>query len=133
MTTVLYVEDDAHSRTIFNMLMTMRLKIPRLAILEDSTDFEERVSFVDPPAEVIFLDIHVQPLDGYAMLSILRGMPQYRTTPVIALTASVMNEEVERLREAGFSGVVSKPINLSTFPAIFQRILTGEQIWHVVD
>jgi DNA-binding NarL/FixJ family response regulator len=49
---------------------------------------------------------------------------------VVALTASVMYEEVRRLRDAGFDGVIAKPINFDTFPAALDRILSGGQVWN---
>jgi CheY-like chemotaxis protein len=50
---------------------------------------------------------------------------------VVALTASVMNEEVERLKKAGFNGVLAKPIDQQAFPGVITRILNGEHIWNV--
>jgi two-component system cell cycle response regulator DivK len=42
-----------------------------------------------------------------------------------------MNEEVKVLREAGFDGVIAKPIDYDTFPNVLHRILNGEQVWHI--
>jgi CheY-like chemotaxis protein len=50
---------------------------------------------------------------------------------VMALTASVMNEEINKLREAGFDGVLGKPLSFHTFPDTLRRILAGERIWTV--
>jgi CheY-like chemotaxis protein len=78
------------------------------------------------------LDIHVKPLSGFDMLDYLRQHSTYKTTPVIALTASVMNEEVQRLRSAGFNGVISKPVDLDTFPEKVHRVLKGETVWNIL-
>lgn len=131
-TTVLYVEDDAHSRKLMSMLLTGRLHLTNVNIFEDSENFEDKVMALDPQPSIVFLDIHVTPLDGFQMLEILRQKPAFDDIPIIALTASVMNEEVHRLRSAGFNGCLAKPLDLSTFPDIFQRLLGGEAVWRIV-
>ena len=42
-----------------------------------------------------------------------------------------MNEEVKKLKDAGFDGVIAKPLDADVFPKTLQRILSGEQVWHV--
>jgi CheY-like chemotaxis protein len=66
------------------------------------------------------------------MLQQLREVEAYKDLPIVALTASVMNEEVAKLRRAGFSGVLAKPLDPDQFPDLFRRILEGEQIWNIV-
>lgn len=130
---VLYVEDDPQSRWVLEMLLSNRMKLPNVTILESSHNFASHLTAVNPPPDVIFLDINVYPYDGYAMLDMIRRSSKFQKTPVVALTASVMNEEVQRLKNAGFDGVIAKPINLTTFPDTLQRILNGETIWHIID
>lgn len=128
---LLYVEDDPGSRKVIRMLMS-RIKDPiQLIILEDSTDFLERVKAIPFIPDAFFLDIHVLPHDGFQMLEMLRNHPQYTRKIVIALTASVMNEEINRLKEAGFDGVLAKPLNFYTFADTLDRIFAGEKIWNV--
>lgn len=131
MPSVLYVEDDPQSRWVLEMLLSNRMKLQNVTILESSHDFSTQLAAINPPPDVIFLDINVYPYDGYAMLDMIRRMG--KKTPVVALTASVMNEEVQRLKNAGFDGVIAKPINLTTFPDTLNRILNGETIWHIMD
>lgn len=130
--TVLYVEDDAHSRKLMSMLLVGRMHLNNVSIFEDSSDFEAKVMALNPRPTIIFLDIHVTPLDGFQMLELLRQMPAFNDVPIIALTASVMNEEVHKLRGAGFNGCIAKPLDLTTFPDTFQRLLNGEAIWRIV-
>jgi CheY-like chemotaxis protein len=104
----------------------------QLTIFEDSANFMARVEGLDVKPDVFFLDIHVRPHDGFAMLKMLREHPDYRDAKVIALTASVMNEEVEELRLAGFDGGIAKPIDQNVFPDLVALILKGERVWHVL-
>jgi CheY-like chemotaxis protein len=67
------------------------------------------------------------------MLEMLRKSGRYQDTYIFALTASVMNEEVSQLRESGFDGCLSKPIDIDTFPEILSLILKGEELWHITS
>jgi two-component system, cell cycle response regulator DivK len=129
--TVLYVEDDLKSRRVMQLLLVNSMKLPHVTIFEDSTDFLARAEALEPKPDVIFLDIHVKPQNGFEMLTMVRESERLGDTIVVALTASVMNEEVEQLREAGFDGCLSKPIDSDTFPEVLSQIMQGEIIWYI--
>jgi two-component system cell cycle response regulator DivK len=128
---ILYVEDDVGSRLIMQMLIRGRMKIPHLTMFEDSRNFVPRLLAVNPSPTLIFLDIHLKPFDGFEMLKTIRQQPQFNPVPIVAITASVMNEEVERLRAAGFNGCLAKPIDAENFPEDVRRICNGEAVWHI--
>jgi CheY-like chemotaxis protein len=130
---VLYVEDEARSRRVMQMLLVNSMHLEHVNIFEDSTDFLARVDALTPKPDVIFLDIHVAPYNGFEMLEMLRKSGRYQDTYIFALTASVMNEEVSQLRESGFDGCLSKPIDIDTFPEILSLILKGEELWHITS
>jgi CheY-like chemotaxis protein len=127
----LYFEDDALSREVMRVCLTRGMGYHNVRIFEDSSDFEKRLDSVDSKPDVVFLDIHIEPIDGFEMLKLIRQSETYQSTRVIALTASVMNEEVKMLKDAGFDGVIAKPLDYDTFPNVLHRILDGEQVWHV--
>ncbi len=126
----LYIENDELSREVMKALLTRGLGYRDLTMFETSAHFEQNLDGLTQKPDVIFLDIHMEPVDGFEMLRMIRRHRDYYATPVIALTASVMYEEVRRLREAGFDGAIAKPINYDTFPTALDRILNGEQIWN---
>lgn len=131
MLNILYVEDDANSRNVLRMAQRMSPELFDLTLFEDSYDFAARLAELDPQPDLILLDIHVDPYTGFDMLAMIRRQPVYDSTPVVALTASVMNEEIQMLQTAGFNSVLSKPVNLDEFPDQIQHIMNGEQIWYV--
>jgi CheY-like chemotaxis protein len=130
---ILYVEDDARSRKVMHIFLTIRLGLKHVTIFEDSRDFQARILGLTPRPDLIFLDIHVQPLSGFDMLSLLRQTTAFANVPVIALTASVMGEEVQRLQNHGFTGCLAKPVDLDRFPTILHQILNGDAVWHITD
>ena len=129
---ILYVEDDLQSREIMRVLVDEVMQGPKLTIFEDSQNFLERIIALTPRPDVVLLDIHMKPITGFEMLKLLRGHELFKSTPVVALTASVMNEEVHQLKTAGFDGVLAKPLDMDAFPLVLQRILKGETVWHVM-
>jgi CheY-like chemotaxis protein len=130
---VLYVEDDAQSRKVLSMVLVGRMGLPHVTLFEDSMNFLERALALEPRPEIILLDIHVDPLNGFEMLALLRSREEFSQTRIIAMTASVMNEEVQQLTSAGFDGCVAKPINLATFADTFAMICNGDAIWRITN
>lgn len=127
----LYVEDDALSRQVMKIFLTRGLGYENIFIFENSSDFEERLKALPTKPNIVFLDINVHPFDGFEMLTVLRNHPDYESAMVIALTASVMNEEVSRLKQSGFNGAIAKPINQTLFPSLLERLLNGESVWYI--
>jgi CheY-like chemotaxis protein len=128
---VLYVDDDVSSLVVMQILLVEELHLPYVTMFEDSDQFMQRVKALSVPPDVILLDIHVKPLTGFEMLRQLRENG-FSEAVIIALTASVMNEEVMQLKTAGFDGVIAKPVNLDRFPKLWECALNGEQIWSIV-
>jgi CheY-like chemotaxis protein len=131
--TFLYVEDDAMSREGLELVIRRVMGVEHLWVFADSADFMQRLNSLPRKPDVILLDIHMRPYSGLDLLKMLRGDPAYAQATVVALTASVMNEEMELLRASGFDGAIAKPINVATFPNLIERAVGGESVWHVTD
>src|SRR5579859_246833 len=129
----LYVEHDPLSREVLQMLMGNAMGIERLIVWDDSQNFEKSLERLSTCPDLILLDIHMQPNDGFDMLRMIRKDKNFSGAKVIALTASVMQEEVSKLQSSGFDGVIGKPVSIKTFPALIERVLKGETIWHILD
>lgn len=128
---VLYVEDDELSCEIMRLLLEGEMG-HNVVIFQDSTDFLTRVQALQPKPDVVLLDIHVKPYNGFEMLNMLRSLEAFHHVPIVALTASVMNEEVQQLKTAGFTSIIAKPIDQDTFGCTLNQIVKGEQKWHVI-
>ena len=128
---IVYVEDDASNRRVMSMLLEKTLKTTRYAIFENSANFDERLNNLPEPPCIFLLDIHVKPLDGFEMLKAIRAHAAYEKSIVLAITASVTNEEVDKLRDSGFDGAIGKPIDLFAFPELIERAINGEAVWSI--
>lgn len=59
--------------------------------------------------DLVLLDLQMPKLDGLAVLQVLRSEPPFAKLPVVALTASAMSGDRERILAAGFTGYLAKP------------------------
>lgn len=127
----LYVEDDPLSRQVMQMILELGIGAQRVTLFEDSADFADRLASLDHLPDIALLDVQMQPLSGLEMIAILRRQPGCEQVPVVALTASVMQNEIEELRKAGFNGMIAKPVSVTTFPDLIREVLAGKPVWHV--
>ncbi|MBL8161567.1 MAG: response regulator [Anaerolineae bacterium] len=128
---IVYVEDDPLSRQVMELLLVRKMRLNNVAIFEDSTNIIQRMEGLNRKPDVFLLDIHMAPHDGFEVNALLRAHPTFANSAIIALTASVMNEDIHRLEQAGFDGVIAKPIDQMSFPDLLSRVLNGEKIWTV--
>jgi CheY-like chemotaxis protein len=54
-------------------------------------------------------------MNGIEALKVLRAQPATAAIPVIAVTASVMQQDRNQITQAGFDGYIGKPLNLKEF------------------
>lgn len=127
----LYVDDDLPSRRVVELILRRAMGVESLFLFDTSQDFMPRLRTLPRHPDLILLDIHMHPHDGFALLGEIRRDPDHCLDRVVAVTASVMNEEISRLRASGFDGALGKPLNMSEFPGLIRRILDGENIWYV--
>lgn len=128
---LVYVEDDENSIFVMKMVVERVMKLPTLYVLQSGADFVQQVKGLGVLPDVFLLDIQMKPYDGFELLSILRSDPQFKKSKVIAITASVTNEEVSLLKSGGFDGAIAKPLNIEVFPDLIARIINGEQVWYI--
>ena len=72
---------------------------------------------------LILMDIQLPGMDGFAALRQLRSDPITKTTPVIAVTASAMERDRQKILEAGFDGYMTKPIHVKEFAEEIRTVL----------
>lgn len=65
--------------------------------------------------DLILCDIALPKLDGYGVARRLKQEPALLTVPLIAVTASAMVGDRDKVMAAGFDGYIRKPINPETF------------------
>ena len=64
--------------------------------------------------DAVLMDIQMPVMDGYQAAGEIRKIEQLAKTPILALTANAMPEEVKKIKEVGMQAYISKPINADT-------------------
>jgi CheY-like chemotaxis protein len=105
---VLVVDDDV--RNIF--ALTSLLERHKMDTVVAASG-EEAISIVQktPDVSLVLMDIMMPEMDGYETMRRIRQEPQFRTLPIIALTAKAMKGDREKCLEAGASDYIAKPVN----------------------
>ena len=116
---ILLAEDNRITRN----LLTIILERVGLQV-DQAEDGRKAVELATGRAyDLILMDIQMPSMDGLEATRILRQ--QGLTTPIIALTAHVMVHEQEQFTQAGFDGVLPKPVNQGTLLATVQEHLSA--------
>ncbi len=95
---------------------------------EDGEQAVERVRSGNP--DLVLLDLQMPGLDGYGVLAALRAEPRFAQLPVLALTASAMRGDREKILEAGFTDYLAKPASPELVRETVARMLrdTGQPV-----
>jgi len=126
-----YVEDDESSVFVMKMVIERVMGSQNLHVLQSSANFMQWVKGLGVFPDLFMLDIQMKPYDGFELLAMLRNDPQFSKSKVVAVTASVMSEQVTRLKQCGFDGAISKPLNIDVFPQLVTNIIKGESVWYI--
>jgi CheY-like chemotaxis protein len=102
---ILLVDDDAVTRRALSGAVQVAFAKPDVAL-----DGEAAVSLAQNKAfDMIFMDVRMPGMDGYAACAKIREIPLNRQTPVVFVTSSSDYQSRERAAEAGGCGFIPKP------------------------
>jgi two-component system, OmpR family, aerobic respiration control sensor histidine kinase ArcB len=71
--------------------------------------------------DIIFMDIGLPDHDGLTVSSMIRELPNYKDTPIVALTAHALAHEVEHFLSTHMNDVIIKPIQID---ALYRCLVT---------
>jgi PAS domain S-box-containing protein len=80
-----------------------------------------------PPFDVVFMDLQMPEMDGFTATRLVRAQPHLQKLPIIAMTAHVMVDEVQRCLEAGMNDHVGKPLDAEAFFGTLARWTRAHQ------
>jgi CheY-like chemotaxis protein/signal transduction histidine kinase/HAMP domain-containing protein len=105
---VLVVDDDA--RNIF--ALTSLLENHEMDVIS-ATNGHSAIDLIrnTPDFSMVLMDIMMPDMDGYETMREIRHSAQFRTLPILALTAKAMKGDREKCLDAGASDYIAKPVN----------------------
>jgi CheY-like chemotaxis protein len=105
---VLVVDDDA--RNIF--ALTSLLENQEMDVVS-ATNGRDAIDIIQntPDLSIVLMDIMMPDMDGYETMHEIRKAQEFRTIPILALTAKAMKGDREKCLNAGASDYIAKPVN----------------------
>jgi len=105
---VLVVDDDV--RNVFALGSV--LENQAMEVLS-ATNGRQAIDLIQhtPDLSAVLMDIMMPEMDGYETMREIRMKPEFRTLPILALTAKAMKGDREKCLQAGASDYIAKPVN----------------------
>jgi two-component system cell cycle response regulator DivK len=116
---ILIVEDNPKNLK----LVRDTLQVKGYRTLEAGTGEEGIELAREQHPALILMDIHLPGISGVEAFRQLRADPATRAIPVIAVTASVMAQERQKVMKAGFDGFQGKPISVRELLETIRQLL----------
>ena len=119
---ILVVEDNADNMSLMVYLLRAHGYEPLQAI--DGAEGVRVATEARP--DLILLDLRMPEMGGYQAVDLIRDWPRLEKTRVVAVTASAMVGDQNRITAAGFDGYIRKPIVPETFVDEIEQFLPKE-------
>jgi two-component system response regulator len=130
---VLHVDDHDEDRQLFARAFN-HSRVP--AILHSLPSAAQALLFLNqygryelmPRPKLIVMDLSLPRLDGRELLDILRSTPRFAGIPVVVLTGSSAESDMQRCRAAGVFEYLVKPTlyeELGTLIGILEHLIVG--------
>ena len=116
---VLVVDDDV--RNIFSLTSMLEDHGMIVRFAENGKQAIEQLK-KDPNVDAVLMDIMMPEMDGYETTKAIRAMDQFKTLPIIALTAKAMKGDREKCIAAGASDYITKPVDT-------EQLLSLLRVW----
>ena len=111
-------EDDPANRLVLcRMLSAMNCTVLRAINGDQAIKIATREA-----AAIVFMDLNMPGKDGYEAVRAIRAMPDLAHLRVIAVTGDLTARARAACIEAGFDGVLSKPVRRDALAAEFSQI-----------
>ncbi|MEH2057214.1 MAG: response regulator [Nostoc sp.] len=105
---ILIVDDDL--RNIFALTSFLESYQMQVLFAENGRDGIETLQ-ANPEINIVLMDIMMPEMDGYETTRAIRLQQQFRSLPIIALTAKAMPGDKEKCIQAGASDYITKPVD----------------------
>ncbi|HEX6716211.1 MAG TPA: response regulator [Pyrinomonadaceae bacterium] len=117
--TVLLVEDTEDNR----FMMRRLLEMTGYRVVE-AMNGEEAVKIAKAESpQLILMDLSLPVIDGLAATRLIRRLPEFKSTPIIAVSAHDTSDFQSEAIEAGCNTYVTKPIDFNQLEQLIVQLL----------
>ncbi|PKM52304.1 MAG: hypothetical protein CVV02_02760 [Firmicutes bacterium HGW-Firmicutes-7] len=117
---VLVLEDNKINQMLAVEMLGM-IGIHEVHVVENGVEGLEKAG--ENEYDLIITDIRMPIMDGIEFTKNIRKEEKYRSTPIIALTANVKEEQIESYYRAGMNNCIMKPVDIVEFGRILKVYL----------
>ncbi len=115
---ILLAEDDAVNRDVaLGMLKDTGLTV------EMAENGEQAVAMAPRGYAMVLMDVHMPVMDGLTAARAIRSLPEGAKVPILAMTASVLEEDRQRCFDAGMNDFIPKPVEREQLHALLLKWL----------
>ena len=120
MANVLVVDDSSTVRNELGDFLTKNGF--KVALAVDGMDGLAKLR-QDPGIKLIVCDVNMPNMDGLTLIKSLRGLPTYRSTPILMLTTESSDAMKQQGRAAGATGWLVKPFDPPKLLEVTKKVL----------
>lgn len=118
---ILVVDDNELNTFLIRKVLSQLL--PNAEIIEAVNGVEGLNAFKANKPDIVFMDIQMPEMNGHDATRAIRQNEQGTHTPVIALTAGIMKEDIEDCLQAGMDDVIAKPYRIDEISQTLKKWL----------
>ena len=130
---ILLVEDNPMDIDLTRRAFARRKLVNSLEVARDGEEALAHVARWEagtPPPVVILLDLKLPKVDGLEVLRRIKEHPQFRTIPVVVITTSAEDYDVQAAYQLGANSYIVKPVDFDKFMEVAMQI---ELYWSVLN
>ena len=117
--TILVVEDNELNLKLFNDILC----INNFNVLSSKDGFDVFNILTKNNVNLILMDIQLNEISGIDIIKNIKSETKFSNIPIIAVTAFVMHEDIQRIINSGCDGYISKPVTINKFICKITEVL----------
>jgi CheY-like chemotaxis protein len=121
---ILYIEDDPDSERLAALFL--RTGGHRLIGAKDARQ-GLKLAYREAP-DVIMIDYHLPTVNGQQAVDLLKTTGRLKDTPILAVTASVNQSDIQNFMKSGCDGFIPKPFNREHLLAEIERVVAERRL-----
>ena len=119
---ILIIEDNEKNRKLARDV----LQFKGYRTIEAETGEVGVTLALEQKPDLILMDYHLPGIDVIEAFRRIRGNAATAHIPIMAVTASAMPEEAKKMKDAGFDGFQTKPINVKEFMQAVAEVFSAK-------
>jgi CheY-like chemotaxis protein len=120
---VLYIDTDEDDRELFLEIVKRADVEMVLSMAGTGEEALEMLQKPDNRPDVVFVELLLKPMSGAELITAIRGIYEYKMTPIVAYTSANKKEDIERAFKAGASEYILKTTDIDGLAESIRDVL----------